>query len=367
MSYRNHARCAGPLCALLLTFTLPPCVRAQKATPTASGEPAYTVLGTDAVSTMHSRVVRSITLGDIPSHRPGMVTDALILKDKLFVLDGMKRVLLVYDQDGKYLTQANEWGDSDGALRSPVKLLAVADSVFVLDLTHQNAVSAFDLQGRFIGARFPDLHRASAFRMAVGRATAAFAQADALDRPDKTVVSIRDLRGREIGTGCAISEIYTKSEARHGALAHFTASFVALRGNRIFCAQAVSPVIAVLDLSGNTLSYLPFAPPFYLAPPADINETQNQKVILDFQSKWTTMQEFTISAADFVSIYSQFDVASMQFKYKLFTCGVESAPKNCRTAELPGRPVHVLSSSSILSVMPAEKGVVTLHVLELTR
>lgn len=340
--------------------------RAQRMMTAPPVVPSYSILLESGVTQVDPRVTRSITLGDSASQRPGLPTDVLLHRGRIFVIDGMRRVLLVYDQDGKFLRQSTQWGDSDGALMSPMKLLADHDTVLVLDLTHRNTVSAFDVDGRFIGARYPDLHSASAYTMAQGRVTAVFGQLDIGNRPGRTVVAIRDRKGREIGAGCIVADSYVRSVASHGALATFNASFVAIQGNRIYCAQAITPVVSVLDLTGTTVDYITVAPPFYV-PPSDIGETHNQKALLNFQSKWTLLQNFAVTPTGFVSIYSRYDLAVAQFTYRVFACDLDVRPKNCRIGTVPGRPVRIVSSDTVLSVVSARDGNVSLQVLSLSR
>lgn len=357
-----------PLVGLIapLVFLSEAC-RAQLSSSVVTVVPSYSTLSAADVREVHPRLVRSIVLGDRQDNRPSFASDVLIVSRRVFVLDGTQRALLVYDDDGKHLRRAAEWGDRDGALESPVRLVANYDSVLVLDVTHRNAVSAFDREGRFMGARFPDLHNASAVSMAVGRITAAFSQLDAKRRPGRTVVSIRDYRGTEIGAGCAAADAYELSERRHGMLAHFASSSVAMRGNRIYCAQAITPVVTVLDLSGKTVGYLTVAPPFYVTPSADIGETQNQKTLLEFQSKWTSLQSFSVTPTGFVSIYSRYDVAAGDFIYRMFACDLDVRPKNCRVALIPGRPVRFVSPDTLLSVTSSRNGDLALQIFRLDR
>lgn len=366
MQHLNHLRrCQLVGSAALLILVSREC-GAQRISSAPPAVPSYSILASAAVTETHPRLIRSITLGDLGSHRPSLPTDVIFLRGRIFVIDGMRRVLLVYDQDGNYLREATQWGDADGELTSPVRLVADHDTVLVLDLNHRNAVSAFDREGRFIGARFPELHSASAYTMAFGRATAAFGQLDAARRPERTVVAIMDRKGREIGAGCTVADSYTRSEARHGALATFNAAFVAIQGNRIYCAQSITPVVSVLDLSGTTVGFLPFAPPFYVAP-SDIGETRNQKSLLDFQSKFTLLQNFDVTSSGFVSIFSRYDLAASQFTYRMFACDFDTKPKNCRVGTIPGRPVRIVSSDSVLSVVSMGDGSLRLNVLMMDR
>lgn len=353
-----------PAAVLVAPFKI---CQAQRAAISAAASQSFTILPANEVAEVRVRSVRSIALGDSRDNRPSAARDVLMLHNRIFVLDGMQRSLLVYDQGGKFLKRATESGDRDGNLESPVRLVADHDSVLVLDVTHKNAVSAFDREGRFIGARFPELHNASAVSIALGRATAAFGQADARTRPGRTVVSIRDRSGQELGSGCAAADGYAQSELRHGMLAHFVARFVAIRGNRIYCAQAITPVVSILDLTGKTVDYLTVAPPYYMPPTADIGETQNQKTMSEFQSKWTALQDFTVTQTGFFSIYSRYDLTSGAFIYRTFACDFGTRPSNCRVSVVPGRPIRFVSPDTVYSIISDRDGAVTLHAFQIVR
>jgi hypothetical protein len=278
----------------------------------------------------------------------------------------MQRRLLVYDADGKFILRAADFGERDGMLQSPVRLVADHDTVLVLDVTHQNAVSAFSRDGRFIGARFPELHEASVFSLALGRSLAAFGQLNATDRPGRSVVAIRDRRGRELGSGCAAAEALVSSELRHGKLADFSSNSVTLLGNRIYCAQAVSPIVTVLDFSGTTVGYVTVAPPFYV-PPLDIPGTQNQKTIMDFESKWTAMRDFSPSTAGFMSLYARYDVVAGRHAFQVFACDSVVRPTNCRSGPITGEAVRILAPDKVLSVVSGRDGSLSLQVLQIDR
>lgn len=350
----NLTRCTvAPtlLCAIVSVALSIDTVTAQA--PTAL--PAYSILRSDEVRSLRAQVIETVVLGGSKTRRPSVVSDVALVGGHIFVLDGMQRHLLVYDSTGRFLREAAKYGDHDGGIESPIRLATHGDTVLLLDVTHRNAVSAFDAQGRFLGARYPDLSEASASSMAIGTATVAFAHMDADDRPSRSVVSIRDRRGRELATGCPSAPTYAQSLKRGGLLARFTARLVDMRGNRVYCAQAVTPVVTILDLQGRTVGHITVAPPFF-APPADIAETRNQKALLDYQSRWTALHGFRGTPTGFASTWSRYDAGAGRFVYRFFACDGDVTPGNCRTSEIPGEPVRIIASDRLLSVTSATDG-----------
>ncbi len=334
------------------------------ASPGGSG--SYSLLRQSTVAEVEPRLLRSIVLRDGKAERLSMASDAVLVSGRIFVLDAVQRKLLVYDTLGSFIRRAADWGDADGGLSSPVRLVDFHDSVFVLDVTHHNAVSAFDSEGRYIGARFPNLHEASASSLAIGNTIAAFGHLDASSRPGRTVVAIRDWQGREVSAGCPSADAYLQSEQRDGMLAHFGTRIVSIRGNRVFCAQAITPVVAILDLAGSTVGQIAVAPPFYIAP-KDIGESRNQKTVLEFQSRWTALHDFAATPQGFASIYSRYDLANKQFSYRWFACDGVATPSNCRTSTLPGTPVRIMAPDMVLTVVQGKDGAITLTLLRVSR
>lgn len=354
---------------LLLISTLWPTIEVAGQKPDVKGKGntiEYALMSSSAVTEVEPKLLRSAVLRDGKDDRLSAATDALFLRGRIFVLDGVQRKLLVYDSVGTFIRRAAEWGEGNGQLHSPIRLISYNDSVFVLDVTHSNAVSAFDRDGRYAGARFPELHDASASSLAIGNAIAAFGQMNAAGRPGRTAVAIRDRRGREVGSGCPAADAYAQSEQRKGMLAHFSTRIVSLRGNRIFCAQAITPVVSILDLAGVTVGKIAVAPPFYMEP-VDRDETMNQKAILDFQSRWTALHDFAATPVGFASIYSRFDLSTKLFMYRWFACDMGANASNCRTSTLSGTPVRITSPDEVLTVVQGKDGSVTLKLWQVSR
>lgn len=331
-----------------------------------SGSSPYSIMPQSAVVDIEPRLLRSIVLRDGKDDRLSIASDALLVRGRIFVLDGVQRKLLVYDSVGTFIRRAADWGDEDGRLQSPFRLVAFHDSVFVLDVTHHNAVSAFGPDGRYAGARFPQLHEASASSMAIGNTIAAFGHMDAASRPGRTVVAIQDWLGREVGAGCPSANAYLKSEQRKGMLAHFVTPIVSLRGNRVFCAQAITPIVAILDLTGASVGQIAVAPPFYVAP-NDVGESRNQKTVLEFQSRWTALHDFAVTPQGFASIYSRYDLVTKQFSYRWFACDLGATPLNCRMSTLPGTPVRIIAPDNVLTVVQGKDGAIILNLLGVSR
>jgi hypothetical protein len=336
------------------------CSVPEVATAQSGAVPAYITLAERDVIGVEARLVRSITLGDAAENRPSLVADAVLLRGKVFVLDGMRRRVLVYDSTGKFLRRVADWGRADGELESPYRLALTYDTLLVLDITHNNSVNAFDRDGNFIGARFPTLHRLSASSLALGNTVAVF------ERPGRTVVSIRDRQGKELASGCVSADGYQASEKRQGIIRRFTGRIVALRNNRIYCAQTITPVVTVLDLSGNAVDYIAVAPPFYVSP-LDIPDSRNQKTISNFLSRWTALNSFEPTPKGFMSIYTRYDLASSQFLARFFGCDVVGRPRNCFSGSVPGTPLRILSPDTVLTSVSGADGQVGLQVFRISR
>ena len=326
----------------------------------------YTVLSPSAVRPLELVEVERIELGANKSGRPGIVTDVLMLSGRIFVLDGMAHSLLVYDSRGRLLKRAAEWGENDGSLQTPIRLVGVGDTVLVLDVTHHNAVSAFDGNGSYLGARLPDLHNAAANSVAFDGGRAYLATMRPADRPDEPVVSILNLRGRGFGFGCPRDPGYAKSERGRGVLAHFTASDVAVRDGHVYCVQAIAPGVTELDRSGNMLRRVAVAPPFYAAP-TDIPDTRNQKVLMEYQSTWTAVDRLFMLPKGFVQFFTRFNLDTRQIVYTLFACDLNETLERCRAGASPGTALRVMPPGTVLAVVNERNGSTTLRVLRMGR
>lgn len=150
-----------------------------------------------------------------------------------------------------------------------------------------------------------------------------------------------DAQGRTLGSGCTIDPRYPESRRRDRLLSRFDYGSVSARDGRIYCTQAVSPVVQVMDSLGRPVEQIRTAPPFY-APPGDHGFTMDQKEIFAFLGSFTALYAFYPVERGFVSVFSRFDPAKSEIRYHLFVCDTGTT-RRCGVAENLPKPVYVPS------------------------
>jgi len=293
-----------------------------------------------------------LQLGRTSAEQPADVRDALLIGRRWIVLDAQARRLMMYDsRTGVLLAVAGRWGADDGTFDLPRRLHAAGDTIWVLDVTHRNAISAFDTTGRFLGSIAPSLAKFGPTGLAVGAsgniAVATLTGTDTTAGRATTLIVTRS--GGRIAATCPESPVYERSRRLKGQLQGYGFRDVAAHGSKFLCIEPVSPRIVVVDSVGNRLAVIDTVAAFYRPP---IDELETPKLTRDriraFQAKWTAHERVFATSWGFASVYSQ--GTDSQPRYRLFWCQLAPTGRasGCKDTETVGRPLRMLSGDRLL-------------------
>lgn len=290
--------------------------------------------------------VDSILLGNPESGVYG-ITDLEIHDDNLYVVDEMAKAVHVFDRTGAPLRRLGRPGSGPGEFKMPVSVAFGPRGVLVVDPSHGRQVSVFGVGGSFVRKAELDIPTnpvaiASAGERMVGMGVLGITDPA---RQGWNVLGVTDADGSRVGEGCVIDVRYVESSRRKGMVSHFDFGSVAARGDRIYCTQAISPVVQVMDLAGKPVEQIRMAPPFY-TPPEDREATLNQKSIFEFLGSFTSHSGFYPVEGGFVSVYSRFDEDVGEVRYHLFACSTGGTTR-CGVVRNIRKPVYVESLDTI--------------------
>lgn len=293
-------------------------------------------------------------LGLDTEDEPLSVRAAQVRGDLVYVLDGLGRRLLGYSRNGEPVFAAGRWGKGPGEFSDPVGLALDHDTLFVLDVTHPEPLRLFDLAGQFrrsIPLALDELGSSlavSADRIAVG--TLYGREKGGL----QYAMVVADRQGSVLWRGCQSHPGYRESRGRGGTLRTYAFRFVAIRQDRVFCAQPISPVVQVFDTAGRFLGVVRRAPRFY-RPPRDTTLNMSTVAQRQFGAHWTLHFRFFPLRAGFVSLYATFDTTANRTRFRLFGCDSTTGRAVCGTGDSPGELVGVLPSDTLLlAVAPTD-------------
>ena len=228
------------------------------------------------------------------------------------------------------------------------------DTVFVVDPGRGRAITTFDWNGELIAVgQLPLSHpplvvRARASQMYVLAYPAANPAQEAEEGRDR--VWIIDSGREVIGHGCSADPRYIESNVQDGRIGRMLGGSIALEADRLYCVQAISPMIQVMGLDGGELGVITIRPPFY-QDPVDAPFAMDREHALQFLSEWTAHRGVypLREGTGFVSVYSQYDQSIEDFRYWLFRCaiGQELKVTRCATAEMAQKPILVTPDGTV--------------------
>jgi hypothetical protein len=313
----------------------------------------YQKLGTGEVEHLQLTKVDSVQFGTSDRDLT-QITDLAPHGGRLFVLDGMRKTVAVFDAAGRLERTIGRAGHGPGEFVDPTAIAFAGDTLWVADPASGNRLSAFEPDGRFVTERrfsTPSVPVSLAVlgdRMVTMGVLVPSGPGD--DGMNALAVSARG--GDLLGRGCRIDPRYVQSRERDGFLAHYDFGSLASDGERLYCTESITPVIQVMDRAGHPLRQIRVAPPFYV-PPRDRRMTMNQKAIFDFLGTFTSHARLFPIRGGFISVYSRFDPDAGETRYNLFVCHT-SPEARCGVAENVGRPVYVDAAERIYVEEPVE-------------
>jgi len=329
--------------------------RAAMASDDISAFPSTTAVAASSVGNLTLESIDSLQLGVRDSTQIGRVTHFLPTADRYYVIDGVSKHVLAFDHHGVFVSQIGRTGAGLDEYEDPYRVAVRGDSVFVLDLARFSHVLAFDRAGSYIGGfdwkneRMPT---------------------DLLLTPSGMIISttVQPEQGRVanvlhlVGAGddgeatsCQVDPRIVESERKNGMLGALAFARLSAFGDRVYCAQATTPVVQVVDTTGRRLAPLTIKPPFYIAP-VDRPLTMNTKHMMAFNASFTTHVSFAPTRSGFVSTYSQYDTTSQRTSYLLFACDSAQGSRQCGTARTERRVVHFATPDTLYLEEPRAGG-----------
>lgn len=307
--------------------------------------------------------IRDLRLGTVDSVAPASVHDAVLSGSKIWVLDGDARRLLAYHVDnGTRLLSAGRAGSEPGEFEVPRRIAVRGDTVYVMDVSHRNTISAFDFQGRFLGTRAPRLSGVGATSLLIKDSlfvVATLTPHAASPNKNKTrpasvatgVIMFAGSTGEVQAVACIEDAGYEASRKLGGVLRGYAFRDVASFRDVFLCSQPISPDIQVVSRSGDVITTIKAVPNFYV-PPVDSRSKKDESPgdILDFQSRWTVHDRVFATSRGFLSVYSRYHKSRSAPVYSAFACDLDELlqPQACRSGEIPGKPLRLIQPDTLM-------------------
>ncbi len=316
-----------------------------------------------AAVSLEFKRVREFRLGAVDSVAPASVHDAVLSGSTVWVLDGNARRLLAYAiENGARLLAVGKAGSEPGEFEVPRRLAVRGETLYVMDVTHRNTISAFDTKGRYLGARASSLGGVGATSLLVQdsmfvvatltpHAASPNKRRSHLQSVTRGVVMFAGAGGEVHDVACIEDPGYETSRKLGGVLRGYAFRDVSAFRNVFLCAQPISPDIQVVTRSGDVIATIKAVPSFYL-PPVDSRSTKEESPadILDFQSKWTVHDRVFATSRGFFSVYSRYDRTQSTPVYTAFACDLDERfhPRACRSGRVPGKPLRLLQPDTLM-------------------
>lgn len=358
-------RGAGTAAAILLTFG---CDEARKAgerssplsegaSPVATAELSrFEQLSDRDAPQRQLRLIATVDLGTGTENTPASVSRAKISYNRIYVSDEAGRTIKGYDRRGRLVFTLATRRTGLREIHTPVGLALRGDTLLMVDIDQKRGLTAVDSTG----------HIAYQRPLAVGSSTVGvtpfgrdMAVATILENADITegrggFIHVVDDTGGSKAAGCLPDPLYRESVRAGGLYAMFRFTGVATSGNLLYCRQPITPVVQVLTSSGDRAHVIRLAPPFYRRG-SDVPQSMNQVVLDRFRGTWWEHAHFFPVSSGFVSVYASYDTSTGQTRHRIFGCGAVDAARDCYVSDVPGSPVDVIASDTLVVSLPLRR------------
>lgn len=331
---------------ILLAWAAMTGCKSSLASDTSARLPLATAISESAVSELALDLIDSIHLASIDSMQIGRVTHFMPTPFGYIVIDGMKKRVLAFDQRGALVAQVGRSGTGLDEYEDPYRAAVRGDSIFVLDLARFSHVLAFDRSRSYVGGIDWKNERMPTDLLLTSSGMFVTTTVKKLKGSIADVLHLVDQKGASIGTGCRVDPRILESDRDQGMLGSLVFASLSVLGDRIYCAQATTPIVQVVDTLGRAHTPITIMPPFYVAP-VDRPLTMNSKHMMAFNASFTTHVAFVPTRSGFVSIYSKYDTTAQQTKYYLFACDSAKISHSCGTHRSDRRILQVTSPDTV--------------------
>ena len=262
--------------------------------------------------------VGMIPLGSSIDESPVNVSRAVVTPGAVSITDAGTGRILRYGRNGRLEFSIPTGAKMSARLIRPVDLAVSGDSLFVLDMDQNNGITVIDGSGAVVGAHdVPTNASTSSIAFADGRfvVTTIARDVDVLAGTAR-YTSIIDADGSFLTQVCKPDPMYAQSLNARGLFGLFRGVSASIHGERIYCHQALTPIVQVFTLQGDSLPAIRVAPPFYRRG-TDAPQSMNQLELNEFSSTWTEHLDFYPFDDGFLSVYALFDITENQRRYLL--------------------------------------------------
>ena len=291
-----------------------------------------------------------ISLGTDSSSTVATAERTKLGRNMVYVADS--RWLRAFDRAGKPRFTISIGSGGTSQLRVPIGMATIGDTLLALDIDWRRGITVVDPKGS-IARQVPLKVGTSTVDLApIGRNIAlATVTANLIDESSASIVRVVGNSGAALYSGCDLDPRYRESQKEHGLVAMFRGVSVYAWEGQLYCRQAITPIVQVLDSTGRLRGVVRLAPPFYQRP-SDTRESMNQLTVNKFRSSWWEHKRFYARPAGFASVYETYDSTASQDRYRVFGCDSTTQSRKCYVADLPGTPVDFVPPDTIVIAEP---------------
>ena len=306
--------------------------------PAESAPPFLRVDATDVVSLQLTPIGR-ISLATHADSTPEQISQVVRVSDTYWVLDTRKRRIELFDHAGKRSASIQASDVDTAGLIDPRRFAIARDTLFVLDGAYLDRIAKFDQTGRALA--YQRIRNSDVLTDIVVRNGTTYA-ATALSSANTGQGMVRQFQNQteeRTISGCPRDPRFVESRDKGGILKVFSFVTLSVLGDKLYCAQRITPVVESMSLDGTPAGQVAFAPPFYVAP-QDRKMTTNIRTLNAYAATWTALQQFHPLRAGFVQVYAVFDSVAGTQRHRLFACDTSGVRLRCGESMSPGRPVY---------------------------
>lgn len=289
--------------------------------------------------------VKTTPLGSSQAEAPFDINDVATRDDSIFVADYEGRAVKIYGPTGLLLRTITSTVSARPPFDHPEQIAVSGDTIYVLDAGHgEIALVSFD--GRRLGTvPLPAGMNPTSFALS---AQGLIISTNALAHESlNSVLFLAPRSGRLTQLKCQADPSYIESKRSNRMLRVFAFTRATVTADGVACSQPITPILQLLSADGTVPARAYLAPPFYRSP-TDRPMSTNAKQLANFRATWTPQFVSFRRRAGFVSAYVTYDSVTQHRNYLMFACDSLTASSHCETASVPGAPLALLGTDTLL-------------------
>jgi hypothetical protein len=315
----------------------------------------YDIVPQAALVPLRFQRVALIPLGNSPADSPAAIGSVRVTDSAVVVIDPASRRLRFFSRAGAL--RAAVPFDSAGLTRhtAPTQVESLGDTVFVVDLDMRRGIVAYDVRGRRV-TRISTPLPATTDVAPIGeqRIVSVMPKEEDVTGRRAAVLWRLAANGATAPLGCIPDSLLRSSMQKRTSYSTYRFTGVATDGRRLYCRQALSPVIQIFLADGTPDGMLHRAPPFYRRGPGVSLRGLDDAGMEAFRATWTEHGRFFPMPSGFVSLYGTFDPKARLDRQLLFACDSSAGSTKCGVSELKGNPMDFRAPDTLIVAEPAE-------------